>query len=315
MADQPDVSIIVATFKRPEMLRDTLRSCFAQRLGGERSFEVIVVDNCPDGSAEPSVRALMAETAVPLRYIQEPRPGISHARNTGLETASADCIAFIDDDETAGERWLDSLLETRARYDAMIVFGPVIPNLAFQPGRFADYFEDFYTRDARVPTGTTVPGKGAGNVLIDRRCLFDPSPFAPEMGLTGGEDSLFFAQLKRNGVRFIWCAEAIVQETIPASRLRLAFTWERSFRGSQIFCRVRTLVRPPRIFALLRWMAVGIGQVLVYTPITLFDWALGRASAPFTTRRLCSGLGKVLWIKPFRRVAYGSTIKPPKQRA
>ena len=48
---EPEVSIVIPTYQRPDDLRNALRSCLMQRADSGRPFEIVVVDNSPDGSA------------------------------------------------------------------------------------------------------------------------------------------------------------------------------------------------------------------------------------------------------------------------
>src|SRR5205085_3629016 len=94
------VSIVIPTYRRPDMLRTAVDSCLAQR-GVTATFEIIVVDNDAAGSARATVDGLAADSAVPIRYVLEDKPGISHARNTGVRHAPGRYLAFLDDDEEA----------------------------------------------------------------------------------------------------------------------------------------------------------------------------------------------------------------------
>ncbi len=74
-----------------------------------RPFEVVVVDNAP--SSEATREAVLAEYGGDsrVRYVREPRPGLSCARNRGLEEAAADIVAFTDDDVIVDRWWLDGI--------------------------------------------------------------------------------------------------------------------------------------------------------------------------------------------------------------
>ncbi len=71
-------------------------------------FEVIVVDNrrtpAPPEEVLESLRELPG-----VRVLQEPRPGISAARNRGAAAASGDFVAFTDDDVEVDRGWLRAL--------------------------------------------------------------------------------------------------------------------------------------------------------------------------------------------------------------
>ena len=88
-----------------------------------------MVDNA---SAADAVRDLVmrqcADRRLPLRYVAEPRPGLSWARNAGIAAASGEIIAFLDDDEEPDRHWLAGLAAGFARGDDIgCVTGMVVP--------------------------------------------------------------------------------------------------------------------------------------------------------------------------------------------
>jgi GT2 family glycosyltransferase len=97
------MSVVVCTRDRADALRDALTSVLAVA----DVLEVIVVDNAP--STDATAR-LLAEIDDPrVRYVLEPRPGLSHARNRGLLEASGDFVAFTDDDVVVDRHWIQGL--------------------------------------------------------------------------------------------------------------------------------------------------------------------------------------------------------------
>jgi glycosyltransferase involved in cell wall biosynthesis len=46
-----EVSIVIPTFRRPEQLCRALESCLDQRIASGQAYEIVVVDNAPEGSA------------------------------------------------------------------------------------------------------------------------------------------------------------------------------------------------------------------------------------------------------------------------
>src|SRR5436190_17235112 len=121
-----DTSIIIPTYNRTDWVARAIRSCLDQE-GVEGGYEIAVVDNNPDGSAADTVAAIAAGSPVPIRYVAEPRPGISHARNTAIAAARGRYLAFLDDDQEAEPGWLAAHHSALRRYDAEVVFGPFHP--------------------------------------------------------------------------------------------------------------------------------------------------------------------------------------------
>src|SRR5258708_26106510 len=149
------ISIITPTYNRPDYLQRAIASCVTQQ-GVDSSFEIIVVDNNPEGSARAQVEDIAARGPVPIRYVHEKRPGISHARNTGIAASSARYVVFLDDDEEADPGWLAAHLETMRRFGADIVVGAV--HASFPPApRSAPYPPTKFRPAPAVPTDPQFP--------------------------------------------------------------------------------------------------------------------------------------------------------------
>src|ERR1700733_6903142 len=91
-----DVSVVMATYRRPSTLLSAINSALDQE---GVQVEVVVVDDCPDGSAEQSVVG-MADPRV--RYVRNPSPSDGKpalARNVGWPLTNAEIIHFADDDD------------------------------------------------------------------------------------------------------------------------------------------------------------------------------------------------------------------------
>ena len=296
-----DVTIIILTFRREHLVEKTILSCVNQRNILDLKFEIVVVDNSPDKSAETIVSRLAKKHITPITYVSEPRQNISLARNAGIVHSNAQFIVFIDDDEQASQDWLDHLVRTQRKYDADAVFGPTTP--IFENGASPRWDPNalFYTRNLNTPTGTPVLHGYTCNVLYRYEgCLSEKQPFEPEFGLTGGGDLDISLRLSKMGRRFVWCSEARVTEIIPENRSTIRYILRRSLRGGQTFvwCSVRNSDRP--VPTASYWMLVGLAQIGV--------WLIpGLILAPFETRfsvtaksKLAQGVGKVFWTKYFR---------------
>ena len=84
-----------------------LERCLRSILRSEYDdFEVIVVENRPRSAdtARMLVERFARESR--LRYVEEPRPSASLARNAGLASAEGEIVAFTDDDVVVDPLWL-----------------------------------------------------------------------------------------------------------------------------------------------------------------------------------------------------------------
>jgi glycosyltransferase involved in cell wall biosynthesis len=226
---RPHISVCICTYRRPDMLRRLLGKLENQdRDGGRFAYSVVVADNDRDRSAEGLVADFQRDSSLDVTYCSQPERNIARTRNASIAHARGDLIAFIDDDEFPSPDWLRRLLETLEAGSAAAVLGPVHPHFETPPpdwvvkGRFCERPE--------YPTGTPVDWNDCrtGNVLFRREVIPDgEAPFREEFG-TGGEDKDFFRRLAEAGHTFIWCNEAPVSESVPASRLTRTYMLRRA---------------------------------------------------------------------------------------
>lgn len=94
MSAAPRLSVVVATRNRPDFLRDAVRAIAAQE--GVGRIEIIVVHD--QSEIDPSV-AEVAPSAQVRVIANTHAVGLAGARNTGIEAAQADFVAFCDDDD------------------------------------------------------------------------------------------------------------------------------------------------------------------------------------------------------------------------
>jgi GT2 family glycosyltransferase len=118
-------SIIVCTVDRLKELDECLKSLGAFTLGGA---EIIVVNNGPNV-------AEVAEIAKRhnARAVNEPKHGVSHARNAGIREAAGKILTFLDDDSVAAPEWLTCLLAPLVEPQVLAVIGSIFPQALNDP--------------------------------------------------------------------------------------------------------------------------------------------------------------------------------------
>ncbi len=226
--------VAVLTYRRTGWLPALLEELVEQAGTVVPRADVVVVDNDPEGGAAAAV-APWSDRGV--RYVHEPRPGISAARNRALaEARDADVLVFLDDDEMPAPGWLAHLVAAWRAWGSAAVAGPVPARFLGPAGAWVSGSGVFDRR--RLPTGTPVRGAGAGNLLLDLaqvRAL--GLAFDERFGLTGGEDTLFTHALVRLGGEIRWCDEAVAIESVPVDRLTRRWVLRRSFRAGSSWSR------------------------------------------------------------------------------
>lgn len=236
--DASEVSVVVCTRDRGEDLARCLDSLLAC---DPAPGEIVVVDNDPSG---PSTRRVV-EDRPSVRYVAEPRPGLSAARNAGVAAATGGIIAFTDDDVTVAPGWLGPLLEGFADPQVGAVTGVVLParldsvaSATFEltygglagsllPARY----DASFLRPPLTPASDAAPvwriGAGA-NMALRRAAIDAAGPFDERLGAGAAgcsEDSEMMYRLLAAGWTCIYDPAAVVfhrhRDTIPALRAQL----------------------------------------------------------------------------------------------
>lgn len=111
----PRVSVVVASYNGGRTLPTCLEAL--QHLNYP-DYEVVLVD---DGSTDGTPEIVKAFPAV--RYLRQPNLGLSAARNTGIQAATGEIVAFTDSDCRADEDWLYYLVGDLVRGDWAAIGG------------------------------------------------------------------------------------------------------------------------------------------------------------------------------------------------
>ncbi len=292
------LAVIIPTLRRPDSLQRALLSLVGQQ--GAPPFEVVVVDNDPDGSARAITDAL--PVPFPLTYVHAPRPGVATARNAGLAATRAGQIAFLDDDQEATPSWLGALCQTHEALGADVTFGAITGVIPDRVTRARTHLEHFFGRHGPAEPVLIDEPYGCGNSLMTRAtALSEPAPFDPRMDATGGEDDVLFGALKASGRRFGWAPQARVLEHAPAHRATMAYVLKRAFAYGQGPSQDAARRGDPA--GLIRHMGVGAAQATVFAIAAL---ASSHEQAPARWGKAARGLGKLFWFSMFEPQLYGA---------
>lgn len=124
------ISVIVPTYKPGDYLFECLNSLKEQTIN-QSDFEVLIVLN---GCEEPwleKIRKYIENSDVSnFKLIHTNQPGVSNARNIGLDAAEGDYIMFLDDDDFISPTTLKDLITT-IQPQTVAIFKP----LAFYEGK------------------------------------------------------------------------------------------------------------------------------------------------------------------------------------
>lgn len=238
-----DVSILFATYRRPEALALTLESFARLETRGLR-HEIIVIDN-DDGSVAPDLVRSFRDRA-PVRALVESTPGKNHALIAGLREATGKLLVFTDDDVLADPHWLNALVSGAARYpDASFFGGRILPDfpegsevwarrLDFNYWFFRSAYgvadwphEDGGSIDAREVWG---PNMAVRRQVFDEGLSFDPSIGPSGSDYAMGSETEFLLRVQAAGFKGAYLRGALVHHCIRREQMSEAWLLGRARR-------------------------------------------------------------------------------------
>jgi glycosyltransferase involved in cell wall biosynthesis len=243
------MTAIICTAGERRSLQGALQSLVAQRSSPDLELEIVVVDNSQDASGfvKRVTEAAGECSPVPVRCVREPRAGIAFARNTGIEAATGEVVAFLDDDAVADSAWASELAKAYRETDAVVVGGRI--NLIWEvtrPAWLGDDLSPFLglldhgpdrmrCRYPRYPFG--------GNISFRRAVVRGEAGFATDLGSGGAATFLMdemelCRRIENRGGPIIYAPEAKVGHIVSASRATRGFFLRRAAMRGRAIARV-----------------------------------------------------------------------------
>ncbi|WP_244817224.1 glycosyltransferase family 2 protein [Caballeronia sp. Lep1P3] len=252
-----DVSVVVPTYRRPDMLERCLRAIIAQDYDKAR-YEIIVCDDGPDEATRSRVAALAREfdDAPRIRYVPvTATQGPAGARNAGWHASGAPLIAFTDDDTIPDPHWLAAgIAALCAGADA--VSGRIVVPLGPRP---TDYEQD--------AAGLSRAEFATANTFVTRAALARVGGFDARFTSAWREDSDLQFELMRIGARIVRSHDAMVLHPVRPARWGVSLSQQKKSQfDALLYKKHRTLFRtrirstPPLLYYAI--LAVAIVALL-----------------------------------------------------
>lgn len=165
--------------------------------------------------------------------------GLLASRNKGVELASGDIVAFIDDDAVAHERWLEELVSTYEETGAIAAGGKMVPKWVAGKPTFLP--EEFYCLVGVTYRGfSDGPGEvrntNGSNLSFCGEVFVELGGFDSDIGgrkgnanLQGGETELCSRMRVAYGHGVMYNPDAVVAHKIFEYRTRLLWLLDRAF--------------------------------------------------------------------------------------
>ena len=203
MGDTYKASVIIPTYKRPDLLRNLLSSLAAQET--EYPFEVVVVNDAPD----EDLSALEVEFSdMALKILSHPENrGPAVARNTGVRDSSGEILIFLDDDTTVNHMFVTGHVEAHTTPTTAVV-GNVYTLPEHGSALLARYIERQGAKKRRDRNNLPPVCFRSGNASVSRDMFLQAGMF-DETLRAYGEDMDLAMKLASDGATFVFAEDAI----------------------------------------------------------------------------------------------------------
>jgi glycosyltransferase involved in cell wall biosynthesis len=295
VSDRPFVSVIIPTYNRSRLLKQTVETFLAQSYPPDR-WELILADNNSTDDTWAVIQTLAASDSR-IHPLKETRRGAHFARNSGALAARGDVLYFTDDDMLADPNLLARIVEAfDADPSVASATGKVLPRWDTEPPVWVlEHCRNALLSLNDLGEATIIsdddPGVFSCHQAVLREVFMKAGGFNPDTNaelFTGDNETGLNIKIRKLGHRFAYVGTAVTHHMIPASRMTQRYLNSRM--ADQGFCDSYTDYR-----------AIHPGRTRLAKRIAAHSALLGVTAIKAGVRRVA---GDSRWRLDFARLWY-----------
>lgn len=227
------VSIVVCTYNRDKYILTCLQHIEKQTCR-RSSFELIIINNnCTDKTDEICTKFISEFPDLNIQYYIEHQPGLSYARNKGIELAKGEFIIFIDDDGFMFPNYLSNLIKHIDSIPDLAAFGgKILPKYESKEPEWMSKWlnplvsiinmgdEISFFKNKSYPIGANM---GIKKDVFSQIGNFDINLGRKAGNLLGGEEKDLFFRIKNLNKSIHYLPDTVIYHIIPDNRLTKDF--------------------------------------------------------------------------------------------
>lgn len=251
------ITVLICTHDRADLLERTLASLNRARRPATPVWLLVAANACQDDTVA-RLRAYQGrqeeEGWLPLRFIEVPTPGKSHALNRAMEEIEGGITAFVDDDHRVDEGFLQGIEAAVAAWpEAALYCGRILPDWdgtepawVHEKGPYRIYplpvpRFDLGDEPRAVTSDIAIPG--GGNLFLRGEWLQKVGPFAVDLGpvghnLGGSEDIDWVLRALALGARLQYAPGVVQHHYVDGERLKLGYLLTKAYERTASTVRV-----------------------------------------------------------------------------
>lgn len=300
------MEVLVCTHNRVELLERAIFHLNQAIRPDDFAVTIFVVANaCSDDTAEFLSRYTERgadATRLPLKWIEESKPGKSNALNTAISMLTAPVIAMVDDDHRVDTDFFVAIHRTLAEFpDADFYCGRILPDWAgdeppwvHDDGKYKIYplpVPQFDLGDTPMQVTSDIAHPGGGNLVVKTRLFSSVGLFSNDYGpvghnLEGAEDMHWVIRAYQLGAQLQYSPTIIQYHYVDTDRLKIRYVIKKAYARS---CSTVRLNRKTKDYFLFpRYLIRKSIKYLAYSVFTLSGTA-----RRFYLVRLAAVLGEI----------------------
>jgi glycosyltransferase involved in cell wall biosynthesis len=222
--EYPIISVVIPVYNEEAEITELLNSLLAISWPSDR-LEILCVDN---NSTDKSLEILRS---YPITVLEEPTPGPYSARNTAIQQARGEFIAFTDADCQVSSSWLTELWQAFDDPKIGAVGGSLVPRTV---SNYIDYFEGYVLKSPNHSPGSarTQPYVVTANVMY-RKAVFDELGLFDDQSFSGPDVEMSWRILQSGRYTLKICGEnqAVVRHRYRTQLKDFTYVLERDAYG------------------------------------------------------------------------------------
>jgi len=227
------VSIIICCFNSSLLLEETLKHIAVQKLDNA-ACEIVLVDNASTDHTQEIARSIWEKSGsdkISFKIVYEPKPGLTFARQKGVNEARFEYLIFCDDDNWLDENYVQNTIELfKEHTDTGILGGngsAIFEDEALKPLWFSTFL-DMYAAVPQAKKETALDFVYGAGMAVRKTVLKEVMGKYPMLLkgrekaiLSSGEDSEICLRARLAGHKILYSPKLTFKHFIINKRL----TW------------------------------------------------------------------------------------------
>jgi glycosyltransferase involved in cell wall biosynthesis len=263
------VSVVICTYNRNDLLKICLQK-IEEFYPRSFAVEVIVVNNNSTDRTGTTVQNFSKQHSW-CTVVDEPRQGLSYARNAGFQAAKHSWVLYLDDDATIDSALFNRVFMHVTSSTYKCIGGLYVPwYVTEKPKWFRDKWATNRLRYHELHPLRENEFASGGIFLIHKPLLLSHHGFNTNFGMQGnrrwyGEETELQQRLRKSGHQIAYDPKMIIHHLVPAHKMTVNWQLRSSFHMGKTY--LQTTGYPHHIGMGLIALGIGTIQCLISLPV------------------------------------------------